>query len=110
MTGCAIVTGSSSGIGRAVAQRLAADGFPVLLADIRRDPLTGGAPTDEEILAQGGRCEFVRTDVSSRPECERLVARAADGYGRLDVLVNNAVLAGEHSSRCWTRWTWTGTR
>ena len=97
MTGGAIVTGSSSGIGRAIAERLAADGFPVLLADIRRDPLTGGVPTDEEIGAQGGRCEFVRTDVSSRQECEQLVARAVGSYGRLDVLVNNAVLAGEHS-------------
>jgi NAD(P)-dependent dehydrogenase (short-subunit alcohol dehydrogenase family) len=97
MTGCAIVTGSSSGIGRAVAQRLAADGFPVLLADIRRDPLTGGVPTDEEILASGGVCEFARTDVSSRRECERLVVQAVGTYGRLDVLVNNAVLAGEHS-------------
>jgi NAD(P)-dependent dehydrogenase (short-subunit alcohol dehydrogenase family) len=98
VTGGAIVTGSSSGIGRAIAERLAADGFPVLLADIRRDPLTGGgAPTDEEILARGGRCEFVRTDVSSRHECEQLVARAVDSYGRLEVLVNNAVLAGEHS-------------
>jgi len=98
VTGGAIVTGASSGIGRAIAERLAADGFPVLLADIRRDPLTGGgAPTDEEILAQGGRCEFVRTDVSSRQECERLVARAVDSYLRLEVLVNNAVLAGEHS-------------
>src|SRR5262249_57303755 len=97
MTGCAIVTGSSSGIGRAIAERLAADGFPVLLADIRRDPLTGGGvPTDEEILAQGGRCEFVRTDVSSRQECEHLVARAAGHSGRPEVLVNNAVLAIGH--------------
>src|ERR1700747_1939916 len=95
--GCAIVTGSSSGIGRAVARRLAADGFPVLLADIRRDPLTGGGPApQQEIPAPGGVCGFVRTDVSSRHECERLVARAAGAYGRLDVLVNNAVLAGEH--------------
>jgi glucose 1-dehydrogenase len=97
VTGCAVVTGSSSGIGRAIAKRLAADGFPVLLADVRRDPLTGGTPTDEEIAAYGGRCEFIRTDVSSRPDCERLVELAAVRYGRLGVLVNNAVLAGRHS-------------
>ena len=97
MTACAIVTGSSSGIGRAIAKRLAADGFAVLLADVRRDPLTGGVPTDEEIAAEGGACEFHHTDVSARADCERLVGLAAGRYGRLDVLVNNAVLAGQHS-------------
>jgi NAD(P)-dependent dehydrogenase (short-subunit alcohol dehydrogenase family) len=120
VTGCAIVTGSSSGIGRAIAERLAADGFPVLLADIRREPLTGGVPTDEVIGAQGGQCEFVRTDVSSRQDCERLVELGAGRYGRLAVLVNNAVVVGQDPpplldtsgtpSRCWTRWTPTGTR
>src|SRR6266851_5611131 len=49
MPRCVIVTGSSSGTGRAVAHRLAIDGFIVLLADVRRDPLTGGEPTDELI-------------------------------------------------------------
>jgi glucose 1-dehydrogenase len=97
VNGCAIVTGSSSGIGRAIAGRLAADGFAVLLADIRREPLTGGVPTDEVILGRGGTCKFVQADVSSRPECEHLVELAAEFYGGLDVLVNNAVLAGRHS-------------
>jgi glucose 1-dehydrogenase len=93
----AIVTGSSSGIGRAIATRLAADGFWVLLADVRRDPLTGGVPTDELITQAGGACEYVRADVGSRAEGERLVALATERAGRLDVLVNNAALAGAHS-------------
>jgi NAD(P)-dependent dehydrogenase (short-subunit alcohol dehydrogenase family) len=97
VSGCAIVTGSSSGIGRSVARRLAADGFAVVLADIRRDPLTGGEPTDLLIRHSGGQCEFVLADVSSATACDSLVRLAAERYGRLDVLVNNAVLAGAHS-------------
>jgi glucose 1-dehydrogenase len=93
----AIVTGSSSGIGRAIATRLAAEGFWVLLADVRRDPLTGGVPTDEVIAQAGGRCEYVRADVSARADCDRLVALAVERTGSLDVLVNNAALAGAHS-------------
>jgi NAD(P)-dependent dehydrogenase (short-subunit alcohol dehydrogenase family) len=91
------VTGSSSGIGRAIAQRLAGDGFWVLLADIRRDPLTGGEPTDDLIRASGGACEFVCADVSSRRDCDQLVGHAVASAGQLDVVVNNAALAGRHS-------------
>jgi NAD(P)-dependent dehydrogenase (short-subunit alcohol dehydrogenase family) len=97
VAGCAIVTGSSSGIGRAIAVRLASDGFAVLLADIRRDPLTGGEPTDAIISRQGGRCEYVPADVASAAACEDLVDLAVRRHERLDVLVNNAVLAGSHS-------------
>jgi NAD(P)-dependent dehydrogenase (short-subunit alcohol dehydrogenase family) len=97
MNRSAVVTGSSSGIGRAIATRLAADGFWVLLADVRRPPLTGGVPTDEVITRAGGLCEYVEADVSSREDCDRLVALAAGRSGSLDVLVNNAALAGPHS-------------
>ncbi len=93
----AVVTGSSSGIGQAIAIRLAADGFWVLLADVRRDPLTGGTPTDELIAGQGGQCEFFPADVASGPDCQRLLERAVAPTGRLDVLVNNAAIAGAHS-------------
>src|SRR6266480_1869641 len=97
MARSAVVTGSSSGIGRAIAVRLAADGFWVLLADVRRDPITGGEPTDDLIRASGGACEYMAADVSARPDCDRLIAQAVGHAGRLDVLVNNAALAGQHS-------------
>ena len=93
----AVVTGASSGIGRAISLRLAQDGFHVLLADIRRDPLTGGEPTEDVIRGQGGNAEHVHADVSDPADCERLVAAAVEATGSLDLVVNNAVLAGAHS-------------
>src|SRR6266700_8251014 len=97
MARSAVVTGSSSGIGRAIAARLAGEGFWVLLADVRRDPSTGGEPTDDLIRASGGDCEYLAADVADRQDCDRLVTRAVAHAGRLDVLVNNAALAGRHS-------------
>ena len=76
---------------------MAVDGFVLLLADVRRDPLTGGEPTDELIRRDGGTCEFVPTDVAQRADCERVVALAVERHASLDVLVNNAALAGLHS-------------
>ena len=97
MTRSAIVTGAASGIGRAVAMRLAADGFDVVAADIRRDPITGGVPTVELIEQAGGRAVYVDADVADEAACARLVETAVDRSGTLDVIVNNAVLAGAHS-------------
>lgn len=97
MSRSAVVTGSSSGIGRAIAIRLAADGFTVVLADVRRDPLTGGEPTDKVIAEQGGRAEFVQADVGRLEECSGLVTHAVATNGSLDVLVNNAAIAGPAS-------------
>jgi len=97
MTRSAIITGAASGIGRATAIRLAADGFDVVVADIRRDPLTGGETTDALIEQAGGRALYVEADVADEATCERLVRTAVSRVGTIDVIVNNAVLAGAHS-------------
>jgi NAD(P)-dependent dehydrogenase (short-subunit alcohol dehydrogenase family) len=79
----ALVTGATSGIGRAVALKLAADGFTVLVHG--RDAARGASVVDE-ITASGGRARFVAADLTELPGLERL----ADAAGDVDVLVNNA--------------------
>ena len=79
----ALVTGATSGIGRAVARKLAADGFSVLVHG--RDAARGAAVVDA-IIADGGHARLVAADLTDAAEIERLAAEAAD----VDVLVNNA--------------------
>lgn len=90
----AIVTGASSGIGRAIARRFAREGATVVCADITTDVVEGGEPVAEVIAREGGRALFRRTDVSDAASVERVVAEAAALTGRLDVLVNDAVVRG----------------
>ena len=86
----AIVTGGSSGIGRAVAMRFAAEGAVVVIADIRGDPIEGGEPTIDLIHRAGGRCSFQSTDVSRWVDVDRLVGETVRQHQRLDIMVNNA--------------------
>lgn len=87
-----IVTGSSSGIGRAIALAYAQEGGLLVCADLKpeaREDVQSerGANTDELIRNDGGQAIFVKTDVSKAVEFEALVQKAVETFGRLDVWV-----------------------
>jgi glucose 1-dehydrogenase len=86
----AIVTGASSGIGRAIALSFANEGANVVIADIAVEPIEGGDATADVIGRSGGSAVFVRTDVSRPADIDVLVGGAAARFGRLDIMVNNA--------------------
>ena len=88
----AIVTGSSSGIGRAVAQKFASEGAHVLLADIAEEPRHGGKTTLEMILSSGGSAKYLETNVARWEGVEAAVSQIVQSKGRLDVIVNNAAI------------------
>jgi NAD(P)-dependent dehydrogenase (short-subunit alcohol dehydrogenase family) len=87
----AVVTGGSSGIGRAIAVSFAAEGAAVFIADIREDPVEGGEPTAELISRAGATASFRKTDVGRWDEVDALIAATVERHGRLDVMVNNAM-------------------
>jgi len=82
-----LVTGAASGIGRAPARMLAAEGAHVTVVDRDRD---GGQETVELITAEGGAAEFVACDVSVAGEVAAVVGQLVDRRGRLDFAHNNA--------------------
>ena len=88
----ALITGASSGIGRATAEAFAAKGARVVLAARRQDEL---ASLVTEIEARGGKATAIKTDVSAAKDVERMVAHAIDTFGRLDYAVNNAGIEGK---------------
>ena len=86
----AVVTGASSGIGRAIAISFAGEGASVVIADISEQPVEGGEPTLEIISRAGGAASFHKTNVGRWDDVDALIARTVERHGRLDVMVNNA--------------------
>lgn len=89
-----IVTGSSSGLGRAISLRYAQEGAAVVCADLKPSARIPGleendTDTHELIQRRGGKAIFVKTDVSSAKEMESLVQATVKECGRLDMLVTD---------------------
>lgn len=83
----ALVTGATSGIGKAVAIGFAEHGATVIVAGRRE---TEGREVVETIRAEGGIAEFVRVDVSDAAQVENLILRGVELFGEINIAFNNA--------------------
>lgn len=99
----AIVTGAGTGIGRATAELLAAEGASVVLAARREGPL---AEVKQAIESRGGKAAIACGDVSTEADCVHIVDTALRVFGGVDILVNDAGVADRHLpvTRCSTEW------
>ncbi|MGH7899196.1 MAG: SDR family NAD(P)-dependent oxidoreductase [Candidatus Binatia bacterium] len=89
----AIVTGGARGIGRGVCRRFAREGASVVAADVAEDE---GRRVADDLQGLGGRGLFLRTDVTRKEDVERMVAATRERFGRVDVLVNDAIALSPH--------------
>ncbi|MDH4418316.1 MAG: SDR family oxidoreductase [Acidovorax sp.] len=87
----ALVTGASSGIGRAIALVWAREGARVVVSDVN---VQAGEETAALVRAAGGDAIFVAADVGKPEDCEAVVSRTVAHYGRLDIACNNAGIGG----------------
>lgn len=91
----ALVTGGAAGIGGAIVNRLAQDGWAVSFVDMDRE---AGAAVAAQIQAQGGQCRFECANLADRKQRRELVTKTVDAWGSLDLLVNNAADVGKRLS------------
>jgi NAD(P)-dependent dehydrogenase (short-subunit alcohol dehydrogenase family) len=87
----AVVTGGASGIGRAMAERFAAEGMKVVLADVEEDALR---LAEAEFREKGVDVLGVRTDVSKSEDLEKVAEQTLDAFGAVHIVCNNAGVAG----------------
>lgn len=84
----AIITGAGEGIGRGIARRFARDGATVVIAEINHD---SGNKVKAELEQMGAQAIFIPTDVSKKEQVEAVVNTTIAEFGRIDILINNAV-------------------
>jgi NAD(P)-dependent dehydrogenase (short-subunit alcohol dehydrogenase family) len=103
----AVVTGAASGIGRAIAERCAAEGMQVVLADVEQAALERAV---DELRRQGGDALGVLTDVSKFESVAALERQARERYGKVHLLFNNAGVLGGRPGAIWEStlkdWQW----
>lgn len=90
----ALVTGASSGIGRATAKAFAREGYTTVLADVHEDQ---GKDAAAECEAEGATSRFIRCDVSDESSVQNLIREIVSGFGRIDAAFNNAGIEGEQA-------------
>ncbi|MEZ4730090.1 MAG: glucose 1-dehydrogenase [Caldilineaceae bacterium] len=91
----ALITGSTAGIGRACAERFAAEGATVILNDDGRQA-DWGEQTVAQICERGGKAAYIQADMAKSDEVRALIGQTVVRYGRLDILMNNAY-SGRHA-------------
>lgn len=91
-----VITGASTGFGRGIADRMAAEGARVVIGDLREEANPDGFDEKPELTtvqlveSKGGQAAFARCDVTKRADMADLIATAVERFSRLDVMVNNA--------------------
>ncbi len=102
----AIITGATSGIGKATAKLFAGEGAKVVITGRRQDR---GEEVVSEIQALGGVCQFIQTDHTDPEACSRVVERTLADYGRIDILFNNAGIVTKGTAESVTEDDWHNT-
>ena len=90
-----IVTGGALGIGGGIARKFSEKGSKIVIADIDKD---SAIKNSKKIIAMGGECEFVKTDVSKSSDIKNMIDFTLDKFGRIDNLIQNAFSTANNSS------------
>src|SRR6202022_2516432 len=103
----AVVTGAASGIGLAMAQRFAAEGMKVVLADVEVEPL---GQAERSLRSTGAEVLAVPTDVAKADQVDRLAQQAREAFGGVHVICNNAGVGATSAAAFWEMssadWEW----